>query len=105
MKSLLLYILQNNVSSSLLFKSFPLRLDKKYKQFIEEYIIKIKYNITSKTYHKNNNIINNVVDNKNNNDENNYCLRILANGNEVKKQKRRNVFSSLYMNPDQKLTI
>jgi len=68
---------------------------------VEEDIIKNEDEVASETYDKINNIIDNVViDNKDNNDEDDDYLRMLASGNKVKKQKRKKVFTSFYMDPD-----
>ncbi|WP_137791914.1 hypothetical protein [Bacillus sp. E(2018)] len=68
---------------------------------VEEEITKNEDEVASETYDKNNNIIDNVVDdNKDNNDEDDDYLRMLASGNKVKKQKRKKVFTSFYMDPD-----
>ncbi|MBH0171441.1 hypothetical protein [Fictibacillus sp. 18YEL24] len=70
---------------------------------VDEDIIKSEDEVASETYDKNNNIIDNVVtDNKdkdNDNEDDDY-LRMLASGNKVKKQKRKKVFTSFYMDPD-----
>ncbi|MGD6964375.1 hypothetical protein ACQCVB_19405 [Fictibacillus phosphorivorans] len=68
---------------------------------VEEDIVKNEDEVASETYDMNNNIIDNVVDdNKENNDEDDDYLRMLASGNKVKKQKRKKVFTSFYMDPD-----
>ncbi|MED1865812.1 hypothetical protein P4V41_20325 [Fictibacillus nanhaiensis] len=68
---------------------------------VEEDIIKNEDEVASETYDKTNNIIDNVVDDSNdNNDEDDDYLRMLASGNKVKKQKRKKVFTSFYMDPD-----
>ncbi|MGM0806886.1 MAG: hypothetical protein ACQET8_19275 [Bacillota bacterium] len=68
---------------------------------VDEDIIKSEDEVASETYDKNNNIIDNVVtDNKDNDNEDDDYLRMLASGNKVKKQKRKKVFTSFYMDPD-----
>jgi hypothetical protein len=68
---------------------------------VEEDIIKNEDEVASETYDKNDNNIDNLVnDDKDNNDEDDDYLRMLASGNKVKKQKRKKVFTSFYMDPD-----